>query len=160
MGAKLGLDGRNLIVQCRHCHTKNRIPLARIAEAPSCGKCHRTLGEGHIHYRPVVVTDSTFKKEILDYPGPLLLDCWAPWCGPCKMMAPIMDQLAAQYAGRVKIAKLNVDQNPITSSKYNIMSIPTLMLFNGGQIINTIPGAVPKGEIEKHLQYLAGANLS
>jgi thioredoxin len=79
------------------------------------------------------------------------VDCWAPWCGPCRMVAPIMDQLASEYAGRVKIAKLNTDENPLTASQYGIQSIPTLLFFKDGTLVNKLVGALPKSEIEKHL---------
>jgi len=79
------------------------------------------------------------------------VDCWAPWCGPCRMVAPIMDQLASEYAGRVKIAKLNTDDNPSTASLYGIQSIPTLLFFKNGKQVNKLVGALPKKEIERHL---------
>jgi thioredoxin 2 len=80
------------------------------------------------------------------------LDCWAPWCGPCKLVSPILDQLARTYAGRAKIAKLNVDQNPLTSSRYQVLSIPTMLFFKNGQLVKTLAGAHPQTEIEKQLQ--------
>ena len=79
------------------------------------------------------------------------MDCWAPWCGPCKMVAPVLEQLASEYAGRLKIAKLNVDENPATASKYGIQSIPTMLLFKNGSHVNSLVGALPKNEIERHL---------
>jgi thioredoxin 2 len=106
----------------------------------------------------VTVTDANFEDEIMSYPGPVMLDCWAPWCGPCKMMAPILNQLAGQYAGVVKIAKLNVDQNPLVSARFNVLSVPTMLLFNGGRLVNTLPGAQTKPDMERHLNYLAGGN--
>jgi thioredoxin 2 len=142
------------ILRCNQCGTRNRVPLARLADRPVCGKCRATLPSAATG--PVTVTDATFKEEITAFPGPVMLDCWAPWCGPCKQMAPVMNQLAGQYAGVVKIAKLNVDQNPLVSSRFNVLSVPTLLFFNGGRLVNTIPGAPPKAEIERHLNYLAG----
>jgi thioredoxin 2 len=142
------------ILRCNHCGTRNRVPRARLTEGPICGKCRKPLPTAAT--LPVTVTDATFNAEITGFPGPVMLDCWAPWCGPCKVMAPVMNQLAAQYAGVVKIAKLNVDQNPLVSSRFNVLSVPTLLFFNGGRLVNTIPGAVSKPEIERHLTYLAG----
>jgi thioredoxin 2 len=105
---------------------------------------------------PVIVTDQTFEREVLDFPGLVLLDCWAPWCGPCKMVAPILDQLAKSYAGRAKIAKLNVDQNPVVSSRYQILSIPTMLFFNNGRLVKTLTGAHPQPEIERQLRAVMG----
>ena len=142
------------ILRCNRCGTRNRVPAARLADRPVCGKCLATLPSAATG--PVTVTDATFNEEITAFPGPVMLDCWAPWCGPCKQMAPVLNQLASEFAGVVKIAKLNVDQNPLVSSKFNVLSVPTLLLFNGGRLVNTIPGALSKPEIEGHLNYLAG----
>jgi len=101
--------------------------------------------------KPVEVTDDSFEREVLSHPGAVLLDCWAPWCGPCKMVAPVLDQLASEYSGRVKIAKLNVDENPATASRYGIRSIPTMLIFKKGNQIDRLVGALPKQEIESHL---------
>ena len=89
---------------------------------------------------------------VLSYTGAVLVDCWAPWCGPCKMVAPVLDQLASEYAGRIKIAKLNVDENPMTASQYGIQSIPTMLLFKNGNQIDKLVGALPKQEIVRHLR--------
>jgi len=106
------------------------------------------------HAVPIDVTDQTFNKEVLSHAGPVLVDCWAPWCGPCKIVAPVLEQLASEYAGRIKIAKLNVDENPATASQYRIQSIPTMLLFKNGNQVERLVGALPKQEIARHLEIL------
>ncbi len=97
---------------------------------------------------PIEVTDATFVHEVLESPLPVLLDCWAPWCGPCRMMAPTMDELATALAGEIKVAKLNVDENPEVTSRLGIQSIPTLLLFRNGQLLDKMIGAAPRSKIE------------
>jgi len=95
----------------------------------------------------VYVTDDTFDGEILNAEGPVLVDYWADWCGPCKMIAPILDEIAEEYGDRLKVAKLNIDENPNTPPKYGIRGIPTLMLFKDGQVEATKVGAVSKSQL-------------
>ncbi|MDH5327429.1 MAG: thioredoxin TrxA [Gammaproteobacteria bacterium] len=95
----------------------------------------------------VHLTDDTFEEEVVNSDGPVLVDYWADWCGPCKMIAPILDEIAQEYAEKVKIAKLNIDENPATPPKYGIRGIPTLMLFKGGNVEATKVGAVSKSQL-------------
>lgn len=99
----------------------------------------------------VHVTDETFEEEITKSQQPVLVDYWADWCGPCKMIAPILDEIATEYEGRVKIAKLNIDENPGTPPKYGIRGIPTLMLFKNGNVEATKVGAVSKSQLTAFL---------
>jgi thioredoxin 2 len=101
--------------------------------------------------KPVSITDASFQKEVLDYSGTALVDCWAPWCGPCRMLGPVLDELAAKYRGRVKVAKINTDENPGISNKFVIKSIPTMLIFKNGKQVDRLTGALPKAEIERHL---------
>ncbi len=98
------------------------------------------------------VTDSTFKQEVLDSGVPVLVDFWAPWCGPCRMVAPIVDEIASQYDGQVKVVKVNTDENPSVASQYGIRSIPTLMIFKDGQRVDMVVGAVPKTTLANTLE--------
>ena len=94
------------------------------------------------------VTDQNFEEEVVKHDTPTLVDFWAPWCGPCRMVAPIVEELAGEYEGRVKFVKLNTDENPEVSMRYGIRSIPTLLVFKGGKVVEQIVGAVPKAKLE------------
>jgi len=145
------------IVACAKCGAKNRVDeRAAQSRQPVCGNCGAELeakatatgGAGF----PVTVTDATFAREVLEAGSlPVLLDCWAEWCGPCRMLAPALDQLAAESDGRYKIAKLNVDDNPQTAARFGVRSIPTLLIFKNGQLIDTIIGAQAKQSIAARL---------
>ena len=100
----------------------------------------------------VNVTDATFEAEVLKSDKPTLIDFWASWCAPCKAIAPIVDELAAEYEGKIKITKMNVDENPSTPSKYGVRGIPTLLLFKGGNVVDQKVGAVPKGQLADMLK--------
>ncbi len=95
----------------------------------------------------LTLTQENFKTEILDYKGVAMVDFWAPWCGPCRMVAPIIEELAQEYAGKVKIGKVNTDENIQLSAQYQIMTIPTMLVFKDGQVVDTINGALPKKRI-------------
>jgi len=146
------MSSDSLIIPCSRCGAKNRVPKERLEEKAMCGKCRAPLAAVNLFPdRAVDVTDGTFSGEIGDFPGPVLLEFHAPWCGYCKMLSPVLDQLAAEYAGRVKIAKMNVDENPRTASQYGIRSTPALFFFKNGNIRDQVMGAVPKAEIERRL---------
>ena len=100
---------------------------------------------------PVTITESNFETEVLQSTSPVLLDFWAPWCGPCKVVAPAVEELATEYAGRLKVGKLNVDENQRLAINYGITGIPALLFFDKGQRVDTVVGAVPKSVLKKHV---------
>ncbi len=102
--------------------------------------------------KPAEVTDGTFDSEVLKAQEPVLVDFWAPWCGPCRMVAPLVEELAEEYQGRVKFLKLNTDDNVNTAARYGIRSIPTLLMFKGGQLVDQIIGFRPKGDLKKTIE--------
>ena len=136
---------------CPSCGANNRVPAEKLRKGlqPVCGQCKSPLtASAH----PVVVTDANFAEEVERSPLPVLLDMWAPWCGPCRMIAPVIEQLASELAGRVKVAKLNTDENPMTGSRFNVRSIPTLLVLKDGKEIDRLVGAFPKQEILRRVQ--------
>jgi thioredoxin 2 len=148
----------DLIIRCLKCGTKNRMPEERLNQKPLCGKCRAPLVTTQQKTVPVEVTDNSFAREVLLPDTSVLVDCWAPWCGPCRTLAPIIDELASDYANGVKVAKLNVDENPVTASQYGVRSIPTLLFFKEGKLVERLVGAQPKEEIEKHLLSIIKTN--
>ena len=129
----------------------NRVPTARLAGGARavCGRCKRPLV---VSATPVKVTDATFAADVEQSSLPVVLDMWAAWCGPCRMLEPVIAELATELAGRLRFAKLNVDENPTTASRFGVQSIPTLLVLKGGKEIDRIVGAQPKVEIARRLQ--------
>jgi len=142
-----------IVISCPTCAAKNRIPRDRLDERPICGRCKTPLSVREpARDHPLDVTDRSFEREVLSSSLPVLLDCRAAWCGPCRMVSPILEELARAWIGQIRVAKLNVDENQLTASKYRIQSIPTLILFRGGQEVDRMVGAVPREHIEQWLQ--------
>ena len=146
------MNAQQTVIACPHCGARNRVALDKIDQGPKCGQCGAPLplsaGE------PVTVSDADFNREVLASPLPVLVDCWAPWCGPCKMITPILDELARTYQGRLKIAKLNVDENPSTAAAYQIQSIPTLLFVKNGAVVDTQVGVPSKNALVQRLNAL------
>src|SRR5882762_11184554 len=141
---------------CRQCGAKNRVDEnASLDKQPVCGRCGTKLPDdaAAIDGKPQIVTDATFANDVVAASSsrPVLVDAWAEWCGPCRMVAPVLDQLAAESNGRYKIAKLNVDENPQTSAQFQIRSIPTMLIFKNGKMVDQIVGAVPKQAIASRI---------
>lgn len=139
-------------IRCSSCGATNRVPRAKLGQGlkTKCGRCKQPLSE--VTALPSVVTDSTFAAEVERSALPVLVDAWAAWCGPCRMIAPAIDELAAELAGKVRVAKLNVDENPATASRFDIRSIPTLLVISGGREVDRIVGAQSKQAIRARLE--------
>jgi thioredoxin 2 len=129
---------------CAHCGTTNRIPEERLRDGPVCGECKRPLLPGET----VRATDQTFPVEVESSPVPVLVDFWAPWCGPCRMVAPVLEEIAAQEKGRLKVVKVNVDESPRVASRFAISSIPALKIFKNGRVVDEAVGAMPRDALE------------
>ena len=146
----MGAVSDALVVRCPSCGVGNRVPRAKIEQRlePVCGRCKTPL---RVDTKPIVVTDESFSADVERSPLPVLVDAWAAWCGPCRMIAPVIDELAAEMAGRVRVVKLNVDENPATAARFDLRSIPTLLVFKGGREVDRIVGVQPKSEISRRL---------
>ncbi|PPE67291.1 thioredoxin TrxC [Caldimonas caldifontis] len=137
-----------MLIACPHCQTLNRVPDERLADGPVCGQCKRSLTPDE----PVVLTDANFDAVVSRTELPVVVDFWAPWCGPCRMMAPQFEQAARELGGRVLFAKVNSDDNPKTSVRHRIRSIPTMVLLQGGQEQRRVSGAMGARELVRWLQ--------
>jgi thioredoxin 2 len=126
------------VVVCANCQSLNRVPSNRLEDDPKCGKCKQPL----FGRRPIALTDETFDKHLSRGELPLVVDFWAPWCGPCKMMAPFFEQAASKLEPRVRLAKVNTDENRALAMRYQINSIPTTAVFRGGREVARQPGAM------------------
>lgn len=139
-------------IRCGGCGAANRIPAAKSHLRARCGRCRAPLEAATA--APLVVTDASFEEDVLRARLPVLLDCWAPWCAPCRTQAPVIDTLARSYAGRVRVAKLNVDENPGVAARFGIQGIPTLLLFDGGRLRDRLVGVQPRPALEARLEAL------
>lgn len=138
------LSSRKATIACASCRTLNRVDLERLEAGPRCGSCGNPLPLD----QPIVVGDRDLERVVRDAEVPVLVDFYADWCGPCKIMAPLLDDLAKRGAGRLLVAKLDTDANPTMSGKYGIRGIPTLIAFRGGREVAREVGAVPKGRLD------------
>lgn len=141
------------MIRCPACGALNRVPREQLAAGrqPVCGRCKAPLP---VAGKPVTVTDATFAADVERSPLPVLLDLWAAWCGPCRMLEPVIEELATELAGRVRVAKLNIDENPVTAARYNVRSIPTLLALKGSREVDRIVRVQPKAEIARRLERL------
>ena len=128
----------SLHIVCPHCNITNRVKSTRLFEEPKCGKCKQKLFNAH----PIELTSSNFQKHAMHNEIPMVVDFWAPWCGPCKMMAPIFEQAASQLEPWIRFGKLNTEHETTIASQYGIQSIPTIMIFKGGKEIGRQVGAM------------------
>jgi len=141
-------ETKKLTLRCQFCMTWNRIDAARAADRPKCGSC----GKPMLLDRPVKLDDDTFERTIAESDLPVLVDFYADWCGPCKMMAPFVDELAAQYQGQALVAKLDTDRAPTATQPFGIRGIPTTIVFKGGKEFARKVGAAPKAALEDLLK--------
>jgi thioredoxin 2 len=141
-----------MLITCPHCQATNRVPAERLGDDPTCGRCGRALLDGH----PVELTDASFAAVTGKTELPVVVDFWAPWCGPCRMMAPQFEQAAALLKGRALLAKLNSDEHPQASAQLGVRSIPTMVVFRGGREVARVSGAMSAQQI---VQWVAQAGV-
>jgi thioredoxin 2 len=138
-------------IRCPSCGALNRVPQEKLRTGlqPVCGRCKTPIGR---ETAPLVVTDVSFAAQVEQSRLPVLLDLWAPWCGPCRMLAPVIEEIAREMAGRLRVAKLNVDESPATARRFQVQSIPTLLVLRNGREVNRLVGLLPKQEIVRALK--------
>ena len=135
-------------VVCPHCNGVNRVPENRLAQGPKCGVCHQALLDG----RPLELSAANFQQHIERSDIPVVVDFWAPWCGPCKMMAPVFSQVAGQFSSRARFAKVNTEEQQALAARFGIRSIPTLAIFRNGREIKRVAGAMDAASLASWVQ--------
>ena len=141
-----------VFIKCSNCGTVNRVYRERLEKKPVCGRCSTALAVRKYTYSaPIDISQPTFDEEVLRSRLPVVLDCWAPWCAPCATMGAILDDIASEFKGKIKVLKLNTDLNRDIAAHYGINSIPTLLIFQGGQLVNKIVGVPPEQELRDTL---------
>lgn len=144
------------LLRCTECGAKNKVPAGKIDQGPVCGKCRRPLKtEALFAPQPLMITEAGFQREVVQSPLPVMLFAWAPWCSTCRAFMPVIDEFAREVKGRIRVGKMNVDQTPGLASKYAIMSVPQIFVFEGGELVESFPGALQRHEIRmKMSRYL------
>ncbi|HFE38987.1 MAG TPA: thioredoxin TrxC [Gammaproteobacteria bacterium] len=141
-----------LIIACPNCNQLNRVPKEKLAEGGKCGSCKSPL----ILKTPLALNQQSFDKHVLKSDLPILLDFWAPWCGPCKAMSPVLEEAASLLSNRIRVAKVNTEKEPALASKFNIRSIPTLAIFHKGKEIGRSAGAMPLAQLQQWINNTLG----
>lgn len=141
------------VIRCFACGSLNRVQPEKMRQGrkPICAMCKAALESDG---KPLTVTDSTFADQVEHSSLPVLVDLWAPWCGPCRMVAPILEEVASEMAGSIRVAKLNVDENPQTAARFKVQGIPTLLAIKDGREVDRMVGVQPKAEIVRRLRQL------
>ena len=140
-------------MRCGVCGTKNRVPADKVERPARCGRCKGNFDTSPLSVgTPVTVTDGSFEQAVLAAPLPVLLDCFAAWCGPCRMLEPVLAELAGLWRGRVRVAKLDVEKNRMIAGRYQVRSTPTLMIFENGRLRDSVAGALPKAQIMERVR--------
>jgi thioredoxin 2 len=147
------MSNGSALLRCRSCRTVNRVPVGRLAEKPKCGKCKAYLDFPHA---PVEGTAANFDSEVLDSPGLVLVFFWAPWCAHCRGMMPSIQELARRMAGRLKVVMVNTEKETPLARRFDVMSLPRLTLYRGGQQVNELNGAVSSTQLNEWIGYWMG----
>jgi thioredoxin 2 len=152
MKMKRSADDETVVIECLRCGTKNRVPRSRINDRPSCGHCHAPLDLESFAVRPLETSDGTFARDILAAVEPVLVYFYSPSCPYCRMLSPVIDQLAVKFEGAALIARLNTTVNPSVSAQYGIQGVPTLLLFREGKLLKRMVGVLSGDEIGRSLK--------